>query len=1686
MKKKILSVLALVLLCALSGTAYGAGIESNILDENSILITGNDLSDVLSRIYMAHSSDILANVELNITADITQSGTRPVTMSDYPNITGLTINGGNHTITPSPMARSFVLDSTPLISFVLSSVTLGGFSNASTSGGGVEISAGSGIMFSGVTFSRIMSDTDGGAVSIQGGSNITLSGCTFTDCYAPNGGAVHVSGGTNIILSGTNKFSGNTATDSGGAIYTGTALNFSGLPEFSGNTADTGGAVYSSAALTFSAGATFSGNTASADGGAAYATGTLAFLAGGTFTRNTAAANGGAICTTSGLSFTSTSAVPSFSGNKADMGGAIYSTGSPATFTAGATFTGNNAGTNGGAIHYATGTLTFTTGGTFTDNTAGTDGGAIYSSGNMIFTAGGTFTGNTAGSNGGAVSITGLKGTFTDTVFGDEVYTANSAPNGGAVYISSGSSGEFKGAKFTNNSADNGGAIYTAGALTLDSDTNNIATEFAGTTLVNRALYGGALYISGTGSTEMKGTGTITYSRNTASKAGGAIYSSGQITGTAPVAFTSNRAGVYTDSTNESYGGAVYIYSGETSSGNATFTGNTASYGGALYVYGGQVTFTGTADFGGENTANQAVSGGAVFITGGTTTFTGKATFSYNTASMHGGALLTSGDTATVKFDPEPPSFNRNTAQSGNGGAVYWGASSSPFPEVFTRGTEFTNNRAVNGGAVYVSGTASITLKDEYSYTFSGNTAGSNGGAVCAEHAAVTLEDFTLESGNSATDCGGFAYSGGALTVNSCDISGQSAKSGGALYGNSTVNITDARFHGNTAENGVTNDTDGSGGGAVFGVGNITVSSSNFYGNKSKAQNITIQNNGGGAIYAAADITITGTSFDSNAHEHASAVDSSSGGGAVHARGNVTITGSVFTDNTTTNRGGAVYSDKAGTFSVSDTIYSGNISGHHGGAVYAADADLLSIGTTTFSSNQANNDHGGAMYVLSVTARIANSYFKDNKTISGNGGSICFDQSGGVNGSAVNPASNFSLTECVLTGNMSTIGHGGAAYIHTDNATIKRCTFSDNEAFYFGNTTNGGALFLWAELSSTISDSTFVKNTASGSPAHGGALYTQGTVAVTSSTFTLGNTADGNSSKGGAIYASSGQLTLTATIAVGNTASVGSDIHAEAPVQSGEYNRIGIFGHGERIVQWDNYVTNDHDCDNMEMSDYESRKWTTATFFGDDAALADNETTFPAVGASPVTSLIQTVALVENNNLPLKAQAIDVIPRRYVPSMIDAVDQRGMKRPMPDNDDAEVDVGAFELVQGGRANSDDNKPAVLSVVISGIPGTLKNPGQTLTLIAVVRYSGNKMAYGGNGSGQEPVEGSSSNTNILSVDQSGNVVAGYNQSGLATITVKVIRAMADGSYATASLPIYVNTNASTSMNMDETFYSYYHQYIEDLFEYDMALYFGETSSSAVNSSVFQSSFKRIWSGVTASQVSGVNTSSLKFSSETNHASSDGSIIQKPGVHIDFKGASVGDMLPMTYSWTLTGDEVKSLVGEELLASSGFYNVSQNLGVPYSVAEALFSAVNIKFQSSGVTRPVIGGDGADLNQAIAGKSLVLTKADGGSGIRMDMTAYLANVAAETEEQGPQIVRYSGADSILVVPDGTADDSITGTMWLLSSSATDPESGTDEPTGQDTPSSSGDGGSGGGGCNALSIGLLEAVFIFALKKR
>ncbi len=1516
---------------------------------------------------------------------------------------------------------------------------------ASVEGGAISITGGSGIEFISTRFTNNSSDVNGGAISVTGSATVSFSAGSYYENSSKLGGALYMSDGS-VSFSGNNPFTNNSA-DNGGAMYVsgGSSLEFSSRTSFRNNTATTnGGAVFvnaSSLTPDFSV-VTFSNNKA-VNGGAMYLRSPATI--GGTFSGNFASTNGGAVYINNSLSSVTINSV-AFSTNSADnYGGAMYLN-SSATFSE-ANFSENYATSNGGGVFIAGGnSITFGTENNFTSNTVSNDGGAVYIDGgsSIAFSGSNTFTTNIADDSGGAIYINkGSNISFSGT----NTFEANYSPNeGGAVTISSsGNIPSFTDVEFKNNSADNQGgtiAILNGGA-TLDG-----ATSF----LVSSSDKGGAVYITnGTltindevtfeditandgGIIHMTGGTANIYAelKNTTANNGGAIYMTNG---------TANIYGVLSSNTALENGGAICL-SGDLPVVNVhnNLTGNKAANGGAIYVQSGTILISGDSSASDVTLSGNVASnyGGAIYINGSRARLNVVGScpivFSTNTAASGGGAIYAYEGTIS-NFTPLV-TFSSNTTTNGNGGALWLlTANQAPAGKL-----TFENNtsKGGSGGAIYVASetATNLTLDNTTQYTFDHNVADECGGAVHTVASTIILDAFDVDFENSAKVGGGFASSetGKIYIRNNSSISNQWAPTGGAFYA-PDIYVTSSDLTENHTEQ-IEGGENGHGGGAIYATRHLEITGGYFYANYATQQ---IEGHGG-AIY------VNGSSDD------------------------VKVTNSLFIDNATTKgNGGSIYCD--------------NITG----SVFE---------TNTFRENTSGTD-GGAIYIQGNNFTIKKCYFEDNHS-DNNGGAVYFAQPN----DGTSPT--FTMNYSMFKGNNAAGDNGGGAlYIGTVNAKIDSCTFTEN---FLDTSKNsgvgyGGALYLYTrtptETLATLDSCTFYKNridNGSDESSGGGALYLDCEKGrIRSCTFTS-NTTSG--SGGGAICLASGTLSISGTIAVGNTTIGRYDIRlheGSSRIVSGGYNRIGKFGQGAGETDFKS-VTSNNDSD---RTSWLNKTWMTIkeSYFGDNE-LAVNSVSDgipPSIGSTLGTGqvVLLTLMLNEASTLPVDDRATNMIPYDRKSSFPE-LDERGTTRAIlgPNGERIAFDIGATALgiTNTGGGSGEVAAYSVVSIQMSGLPNELRRVGQTASLVAKVYYSNGREAYGGTGENEEPVKWSSYPSDYyVHVDENtGDLVvlrttSSPESSTYVKIIVETLRTDSSGNTFKDSQYVKITEGDFAYLNTSPLYaVTYLRDLINDFIEYNIGFGLADTNSSTVTSSTFQSNFASVYY-TSAFQVYDLTVTEPVLTIAGNYPSSGNFVAAKDkGVNIDFAGRKVGDIFPVMYTWNFTGDELKKIVGYDLLKASFRDDAS--------LAEDLFDVLKLEFQGAEGKLPVIGSGGVSAREAVESGAMALNNYDGDEGVQIVLTAYVANVASG-ESNAAQLISSDGS-KLLVVPDGVPyDGRIYGTMWLaqdesktqatytVDSKAGEQASNTLRSNSNSNTSSSGEGGS---GCDSLLAGEIIALMV------
>jgi predicted outer membrane repeat protein len=508
---------------------------------------------------------------------------------------------------------------------------------------------------------------------------------------------------------------------------------------------------------------------------------------------------------------------------------------------------------------------------------------------------------------------------------------------------------------------------------------------------------------------------------------------------------------------------------------NCVISGNLDTNGGAVSDSAGFVGVYGCT-FANNSTYGASGYGGA--ISAGASATISNSTFKGNFASAFGGGVVGSGTLSVNNCQ-----FSANVA--GGGGGVSWTGS------VFDTGSTFSGNVAASagGGGIYVHGFLTDINDCVYNNNYA-NTSASGGGIVIQNGPG----DGVSETNGTFTGNQAKAFGGG--------ISGS---------GSGGLTLTDCTFSANNAN---------SGGGGFGWTGNVTDNGSTF------SDNTTPGSAGGGAAYDNGFLTDTDCTYIHNSCSNAG------GAGAISIPWNggngVSETDGTFTGNFTPGLGGAI---NANSVTATGTFFTGNRStSNNGGAIYSNNA--VTANSCTFNNNQANGGNGGAIDANTfVTAN--GSSFTGNTASSGSGGAIvCFQGGDDVEASSFTSNSavfagaiaNFSTSLSFKIGGNSTFSfnqasfEGGAIY-NESSLGISTSTFTHNAA-----TTSGGAIVndFGAQLS-LVQATTLANNQVNfGTGDLGGGILNFGTVTVDASTLS-GNLGG----QGGAIYNSGASATTT-------------------------------------------------------------------------------------------------------------------------------------------------------------------------------------------------------------------------------------------------------------------------------------------------------------------------------------------------------------------------------------------------------------------------------------------------------------------------------------------------------------------------------------------------------------------------------
>ena len=679
---------------------------------------------------------------------------------------------------------------------------------------------------------------------------------------------------------------------------------------------------------------------------------------------------------------------------------------------------------------------------------------------------------------GGAIFWSGQNGTLMNGEFRD-----NNATIGGAIYYNStASNAKISGSYFFNNTA-----VTNGGAIDCNASEMNLTNTFFESNYAGE--YGAALC------RETNATGGFGRNNNFTSNNAGIAGAALGWMGVNNITITNY---IFIDNTAGEKGGAIYVSQNSDNCKiiNSSFTGNNVT--GTASGLGGAIDFEGANGtiIGSNFTNNHAYDGGAIYVGAltGYTNITG-ATFTNNGAVNYGGAINLIASSVTVNE------------------------------------SNFYDNYAVRGGALYVGGDGHTNYI--YSSLFKGNKAISDktdmdgfGGAIDW----VASSGYIIESEfiDNCADNGGGVYFGGKShesRIESCNFTNNQAKyNGGAIDCNaSKMYLTNTLFDGNVAQ---------------FGAALCR----EIHAKEGSGENNTFINNhaivAGAALawMGSVGINITNYTFINNSADVA--------GGAIYVSidsHNCSVVDCNFEDNYVTNK----TKDWKGRFNWvawddSNMYYRSEVTDD---SSKARTADMNYDGTIFYYQTPEQLDAalgtGGAMTIFGDNATIKNSNFTGGSARLGGGIYVGAD------------SGSTQITNSIFKSNVAW-ERGGAVNLYASGVHIDQGQFYDNlaingsalyvggvgtqnkvhESIFSGNnaTSYGGGIY-WVAYEGEIRDSEFISNSAE----YGGGIYLNGKSAntnITNTKFKFNNAVK----NGGAIDCNATQMNLTNTLFESNYA----------------------------------------------------------------------------------------------------------------------------------------------------------------------------------------------------------------------------------------------------------------------------------------------------------------------------------------------------------------------------------------------------------------------------------------------------------------------------------------------------------------------------------------------------------------------
>ena len=912
--------------------------------------------------------------------------------------------------------------------------------------------------------------------------------------------------------------------------------------------------------------------------------------------------NGAAIeVTNTDKSITGTISKSTFTNNKAQYGGAIDICAGTIKIT-NSKFINNSADVEGGAIDINTlnGNPKVTISGSKFINNSAPLGGAILNIKDLTV-KGSTFINNTPNTIFNGVGAGGNLNlnirTFTDLQNAIGLVTGTLTLNQNIAMTAK------EAANFTNGITINKDITIDGKGHTIDAKNlgrifsigEGFTVTLTNATLINgRAVEGGAIYNDGSLTLS-----DVKLSDNAADGYGGAVFNNGELVVSDSV-FDSNDI-VNRGSASVDYGGAAIYnwYDGVLTVSGSNFTNNIKNYKNGDRLVGavatiGDATISDSCFVNNAGRWGGAISASGYLIAGddvNTLTVSGS-TFKEN-GGLYGAGIFVAGSDFTVSdcvFDKNTAFGKGNmTPNNNNGAAIVVTDTGKDITGAIT-GSNFTNNKAQYGGAIYIcEGNIKITDSE-----FVNNSADVEGGAIdintvngnpevsisdskfinnSASYggAIVNVKDLTVRNtefvNNTPDAIFNYVGFGGNLDLgieNFTDLQNAIGLVTGTLTLNQNVVMTDdeaANFvngviiNKNIRIDGKGHTIDAKNLGRIFEIdGGFAVTLTNVTLINGKADN-------GGAIYNFGNLDLVHVNFVNNTAKYGGAImnyayglvlddstftnNTAKIGGAIYNSADCFVVGnSTFANNTATSNGGVIFNYGIG-FVVGNSTFVNNSAADGAGAILNGGRGFV-VGNSTFANNTATSK-GGAIYNYGIGFVVGNSTFANNTA----------EDAGAV----YNEGDNSVVGNSTFVNNTAT--SIGGAIINNGKLVVDNSAFEDNAANYYG-----GAIFNWDDLQVTNSafdgNDILVRNIrAMDNVDHGGAAiynWKNGKLDISKSNFTnnIKNYKNGNLLVGA--VATIGDATISDSYFVNNSGRWGGALSVMGGESSSATNFIDIDG----------------------------------------------------------------------------------------------------------------------------------------------------------------------------------------------------------------------------------------------------------------------------------------------------------------------------------------------------------------------------------------------------------------------------------------------------------------------------------------------------------------------------------------------